>query len=410
MAIIYSYPTVEPKLIDKILITQSYNVDDEEPIEGNPTKSVKISSIGQLLGTTGTANTIPMFSTTGFKDSPISSAITGSGTNIIKASNVDRFIIDKPSGVTAGDPEYLISQDDVWKASFGWDDDGGGFGYLYNWSGGGWRFGAAGNNPAMTISTVAGSEGVTIENELAVPKINFGFNTYYGRDMTISGIGDGTFDGVQVTNEFVIAKEVNTTGDIAMYFKYGDERVGGIYLDDDASRQGLAFYVQESATNANIVKKISLTEPVTIGGALASTLPPANGLAVQGGITAASISATNGTFTNQLQVEGGLYLEGLLNSQDGITVSQSNITINDGNLVTNGNVLGVNGDFSGSLSATGDLVSGSGVQMGDTSNAASSTNAGMLKYRISGNNSYVDMCMQTGAATYAWINIKQNNW
>ena len=259
MAIIYSYPTVEPKLIDKILITQSYNVDDEEPIEGNPTKSVKISSIGQLLGTTGTANTIPMFSTNGFKDSP--------------------------------------------------------------------------------IYTVPGSEGITVKNKLAVPKINFGFNTYYGRDMTISGIGDGTFDGVQVTNEFVIGKEVNTTGDIAMYFKYGDERVGGIFLDDDSSQQGLAFYVQESAANANIVKKISLREPVTIGSALASTLPPANGLAVQG-----------------------------------------------------------------------DVVSYGGVQVGDTANAASSTNAGMLKYRISGNNSYVDMCMQTGAATYAWINIKQNNW
>ena len=226
MAIIYSYPTVEPKLIDKILITQSYNVDDEEPIEGNPTKSVKISSIGQLLGTTG-----------------------------------------------------------------------------------------------------------------AAPKINFGYNAYYGRDMFISGIDEGPFDGVQVTNEFVIGKLANTTGDVALYFKYGDERVGGIYLDDDSSQQGLVFYVQESATNANIVKKISLREGTTIGSALASTLPPANGLAVQG-----------------------------------------------------------------------DVVSYSGVQVGDTANAASSTNAGMLKYRISGNNSYVDMCMQTGAATYAWINIKQNNW
>ena len=226
MAIIYSYPTVEPKLIDKILITQSYNVDDEEPIEGNPTKSVKISSIGQLLGTTG-----------------------------------------------------------------------------------------------------------------AAPKINFGYNAYYGRDMFISGIDEGPFDGVQVTNEFVIGKLANTTGDVALYFKYGDERVGGIYLDDDSSQQGLVFYVQESATNANIVKKISLREGTTIGSALASTLPPANGLAVQG-----------------------------------------------------------------------DVVAYGGIQMGDTANAASSTNAGMLKYRISGNNSYVDMCMQTGTATYAWINIKQNNW
>jgi len=24
--------------------------------------------------------------------------------------------------------------------------------------------------------------------------------------------------------------------------------------------------------------------------------------------------------------------------------------------------------------------------------------------------SYVDMCMQTGSATYEWVNITQNNW
>ena len=41
---------------------------------------------------------------------------------------------------------------------------------------------------------------------------------------------------------------------------------------------------------------------------------------------------------------------------------------------------------------------------------ASSSNAGSFRYYVSGNNSYVDMCMQTGASTYEWINIVQNNW
>ena len=41
---------------------------------------------------------------------------------------------------------------------------------------------------------------------------------------------------------------------------------------------------------------------------------------------------------------------------------------------------------------------------------ASAAKVGTLKYRVSGNNSYVDMCMQTGAATYEWVNIVQNNW
>ena len=46
----------------------------------------------------------------------------------------------------------------------------------------------------------------------------------------------------------------------------------------------------------------------------------------------------------------------------------------------------------------------------DLNTAASSSYAGGLRYRVSGNNSYVDMCMQTGATTYAWVNIVQNNW
>ena len=152
--------------------------------------------------------------------------------------------------------------------------------------------------------------GVTIANELAVPKVNFGFNAYYGRDMFISGIDEGSFDGVQVTNEFVIGKLANTTGDLAMYFKYGDERVGGIYLDDDASQQGLSFYVQESAANANIVKKISLREGTTIGSALATTLPPANGLAVQGDVRALGNTTLGEDDSTEVTIESTLSLQG----------------------------------------------------------------------------------------------------
>jgi hypothetical protein len=51
-----------------------------------------------------------------------------------------------------------------------------------------------------------------------------------------------------------------------------------------------------------------------------------------------------------------------------------------------------------------------GVQMADDTDAASADKVGTLRYRTSGNNSYVDMCMQTGATTYEWVNIVQNNW
>jgi len=51
-----------------------------------------------------------------------------------------------------------------------------------------------------------------------------------------------------------------------------------------------------------------------------------------------------------------------------------------------------------------------GVKIADDTDTASSDKVGTLRYRTSGNNSYVDMCMQTGASTYAWVNIVQNNW
>jgi hypothetical protein len=58
----------------------------------------------------------------------------------------------------------------------------------------------------------------------------------------------------------------------------------------------------------------------------------------------------------------------------------------------------------------GTLEAASSVQMGNNTAAASAANAGSTRYRVSGNNSYMDMSMRTGSTTYAWVNIVQNNW
>jgi len=50
------------------------------------------------------------------------------------------------------------------------------------------------------------------------------------------------------------------------------------------------------------------------------------------------------------------------------------------------------------------------IVLSDNNDTPSSSNEGTLRYRTSGNNSYVDICMQIGASTYEWINIVQNNW
>jgi hypothetical protein len=64
----------------------------------------------------------------------------------------------------------------------------------------------------------------------------------------------------------------------------------------------------------------------------------------------------------------------------------------------------------GTTSPSSKLQVAGGIQMADDTDTASAAKVGTLKYRVSGNNSYVDMCMQTGAATYEWVNIVQNNW
>ncbi len=112
---------------------------------------------------------------------------SGSGLYQIKLDNADRFIINKPSTTTSGDPEYLIQQDGNHKVSMGWDDDGAGFGYLYNWAGNGWRFGSAGNNPELTIVTTAGSQGVEVVNNFSVG----GLATIQGDISIENGLLDG---------------------------------------------------------------------------------------------------------------------------------------------------------------------------------------------------------------------------
>ena len=137
---------------------------------GTGVEWVDNTATGTVTGT-GTTNTLPIWSdgpNSVLGDSQLKQVGPSLGTGLyqIRMDNTDRFIINKPSSVTSGDPEYLIQQDGNFKVSMGWDDDGAGYGYLYNWAGNGWRFGSAGNNPELTIVTTAGSEGVDITNDL----------------------------------------------------------------------------------------------------------------------------------------------------------------------------------------------------------------------------------------------------
>ena len=124
--------------------------------------------VGEISGS-GSERTIPMFTASGdsIENSQLSqSPPLSNGLYQMRFDNCDRFFINKPSSVTGGDPEFLIKQDNNYKASFGWDDDGDGFAFLYNYSGAGIRLGAAGNNPVIEIKTTAGAEIVDIHKSV----------------------------------------------------------------------------------------------------------------------------------------------------------------------------------------------------------------------------------------------------
>ena len=136
---------------------------------------------GEVTGS-GTTNYIPVYSdgaNSVIGDSQLRQSNPNSaGLYQMRMENADRFIINKPSSITSGDPEYLITQDGNFKVSFGWDDDGGGFGYLYNWSGAGLKLGSAGNNPMLEIKTTAGSEEIDLHKSIKF--VDYGSGTYPG--------------------------------------------------------------------------------------------------------------------------------------------------------------------------------------------------------------------------------------
>lgn len=56
------------------------------------------------------------------------------------------------------------------------------------------------------------------------------------------------------------------------------------------------------------------------------------------------------------------------------------------------------------------LISNSSIKIGDNANSATASNVGSLRYRADANNSWLEISMQTGASTYAWVVIKTNTW
>lgn len=179
----YDAPNTAITLTGKLVVTNTTNIQGNLTTEAGLTVNTTLAdgsgsfgTSGQILSSTGTAtqwinNTvIPTNNIVGSGTQyklPVwdgtqllgdSQVIQGpqlsDGTYSFKVDACAQFVIDKPSSAAgSGDPQFVIQQNTVDKVSIGWDDDGGGFAFLYNNSGGGIKLGAAGNNPILEIDT-----------------------------------------------------------------------------------------------------------------------------------------------------------------------------------------------------------------------------------------------------------------
>jgi hypothetical protein len=127
---------------------------------------------------------------------------------------------------------------------------------------------------------------------------------------------------------------------------------------------------------------------------------------------------------NKLQVSGGSvgidsqYM--VRDNRNNTILQQSANTVTSNRSLTIGNatysdVIIPNGNVGiGTTTPKAKLDVNGGVKVADDTDSASANKVGTLRYRyVPGspkNFSYVDMCMQTGTSSYAWVNIVQNVW
>jgi len=156
MAIIYTYPETKELVGDDLLVVSKY-VDDTRLA----TNSITLSTLAKFLNSApkmgnGTNSYVTQWADGPngiLEDSPAFTFDGGPGLKQFILTSGYRFVVDRDAATTTGDPEYAITQNGVAKTSFGWDDDGGGFGFLYNWAGKGFKFGSTTLYPQLELLT-----------------------------------------------------------------------------------------------------------------------------------------------------------------------------------------------------------------------------------------------------------------
>ena len=241
MAIIYSYPkTTKLKANDRFIVSQ---MDDQN----NPTRTATMSQIADFVnsapqGGIGTTNYVVQFTDGAaglIGDSPAFTFDGGAGLKQFILTDGYRFVVDRDSTTTVADPEYAITQNGTNKTSFGWDDDGGGFGFLYNWAGKGFKFGGAALYPHLELLTDPKLKVIAFSDFETTGNVDISGDTLMGGNAII-------------TEELEVQGDVTVEADIALRdngkLKFGDSNDLEIYHDGNDS------HIDESGTGDLIIQ------------------------------------------------------------------------------------------------------------------------------------------------------------
>lgn len=220
--------------------------------------------------------------------------------------------------------------------------------------------------------------------------------------------------GAQI-NKGTVVRILDSTGDTALIAtaSYDSEAISANTLgitNQNIPNDGFGYVMTEGTflglnTDTYVAGQLLYLGP---GGTITGTVPVAPLHAVRLG-QVLRVQQNNGSM--YVRIDNGYELGELHNVKDTSNGSSyGDLLMRSGSVWTNTKQLSGSYALTGSLQVQGTVTATSSVQVGDNSATASSTNVGSIRYRTSGNNSYMDMVMQTGASTYEWVNIVQNNW
>jgi len=225
---------------------------------------------------------------------------------------------------------------------------------------------------------------------------NNGLVQLYGRDVLISAnetVINGGFVGINTVNQNPQDQlHVNGTIRAAMALNNGSTNPTGwafIALNDQATAASGIWYANRSAKL--ILKNSSNVETISVRADGKTTF--------NGG----KVGVNTTTPSKDFEVQG----VARINTLDFEKIYNINFISAGNNSII---YFGQPSSYVQNVSVNGVIRSNTSIQFANNTATPSAQLEGSQRYYKTSNASYVDVCMQTGANTYSWVNIKTNTW